>query len=718
MPIDVTMSIPQPEAAPKEGALPSHFPKRNNLAGDEKLVQDVQKHLESALQCYLAQDARKKFVDSGGVMDNADRAWRVALRRDSTSAQYQDSLSDVASSVFHRAIRALTAGENAVFFQGDELPARYEKDLNTDDYSPADGEAQAKLRNLVRDYTWEQDERRDKVKKANMFKNKYGQQLWSIEWDYKKVKRMVKIRDAQGNTKRVEREVVVKECPTLQAHDMARFYSDAYIPELQNQRTTLQFNERGYEYYADLQRGGIIMNLDKVTAAMAHTGEVNENLRDRRESAGETPEVRENAMIGEWFCWARLPIKESKSGKKGKIDRRQEPQWYRIRFAGGSWNTLSGSVCVEIVKNPYAHGELPYFMDYAYHDDKGLYHVAPWNLVESAYWQVVTNLNQAIDNVTLRNRAPYTVDGPVHTRDMTFRANKVIRLGKGTTLEPIVVNRTTEITMEMKRELEDEILKAIGITQTIEGTPLGGRTSASEASNDLDQAMKPLMQKADENGQPFYHWMMRMDAELWDQFAREDLTLRIAHMDNPMQIDQIVQPALIFGPFKVKVTAVTEFENRATRRRELNGFFQAGLYDRAAEVMPIEAKTLLFRQVGNEFGFRRVSELFPPTGDRDSQRRAAQESVDMLFKGAFVPAEQGENHAAHLRQHESYLHEYSFLPERDQEAEGRLQQHIEQHKAFQAEVSQGQAPGLQEGTEGELNANPLEAAAGAQANLG
>jgi len=717
MPIDVSMTIPEPEAAPKEGSLPSHFPPRNNLAGDKDLVNEVRGLLSTQLECFRTQDARVKYVDAGGTMDGADRAWRVATRRDTTNSQNQDSLSDVASSAFYRAIRALTSGENAIFFQGTELPARYEHELNTDDYIPEDGKSEAERRNLMRDYTWERDDRRLKIKKGNLYKNKDGLRIWGMEWGYAKEERFVKVKnETTGKIERVKREVVTKEWPELCAYDVNNVYADAYIPELQNQRAVFFYDEKGYETYAEQQRLGYIKNVDQITASQASSGETDDQLHERRKNAGESPEVRQTGMLREWTCWARLSIKETKRPGRGKIDRKVQPEWYWCTFVGGTERTLQGAVCIRLIKNPYNHKKLPYYADYAYHDNKGFYHVAPWNLVESTYWQVVTNINQAIDNTTLRNRTPYTVDGPIRTRDCTARANQIIKLAKGTTLTPLTVPETTRITMEMKAELESEILKALGITQTIEGVPLGGRTSAAEAGNDLDQAQKPLLQKADENGQGFYQWLMWSDAELWDQFADPALVLAVSHLES----DPTIRPAEIYGPFKVKVTAVTEYENRATRRRELSGIFQSGMYDRMAEIMPTESKSILFRQVGNEFGLKRVPELFPPVGDRDAMRRATAESFDMLRAGEFVAAEQGENHSVHLEKHESFLRESQFLPDGEQNPEWQrmLQGHIEQHQNFVSEISQRQAPAQQEGSNAAIASNAIEAQAGAQANLG
>lgn len=716
MATNTSMAVPDAKAAPKEGKLPSHFTKRNNLAGDKDLCNAVLGYISERFENFKTRDARKKFVDKGGVMDNADRAWRVALNRDTSSAQYQNSLSDVASSVFHRAIRSLTAGENAVFFQGEALPARYEVNLNTDDYTPQDGRALAEKRNLVRDYTWEKDDRRIKIKRGNLYKNKYGQQLWGIEWAFEKEKRKVKVQQPDGTIKRVEREVITKEWPRLCEYDVKDFYADAYINDIQDQRVTIHYFERGYEWLAMNQAQGHFMNVEKVSAADLNDGETDEQLEARRTNAGETPETQATGRLSVWECWARLPIKETGDGK-GKIDRSQIPQWYWCTFSGGTRQNMSGATCLRIIKNPFDHGKLPYFMDYAYHDDKGMYHVAPWNLVESAYWQVVTNYNQAIDNVTLRNRAPYIADGPIRTRDLTFLANKVIKVAKGTTLSPITVQDTTQITMQMADRLEQEIKDALGITQTIEGTPLGGRTSAAEASNDLDQAQKPLMQKADENGQAFYGWLMEMDAELWDQFARPDLSLVVSHQEQTKD----VIPAEMYGPIKVKVTAVTEFENTTTQRREINAFIQGGGYDRAAEIMPVEAKSLWWRQTGERLGFKRVAELFPPVGDRDSLRRASEESWAMLNGAEFIAAEEGENHSAHLGQHESFLHEAEFVPELREQPEiiNNLRAHIEQHKAMQSQqASQRQTENIQGGSNAAVASNELEAAAGAQANLG
>jgi hypothetical protein len=728
--VDTTAVDPQPEAAPKEGTLPSQFGKINNLAKDDELVKQAQAFAFKHISRFEAQDARKKLTDTKGTMDKADRAWRAAQdvtgKKDTASSQDQDTLSQTFSPIFHETIRTLTAGETAIYFQEDDVPAKYRPTIDTTEYSLQEGKMLAEQQNMLEEYTFAHDNRKEKIVDGCLLKNKYGQQVWTMEWhrQVEKKTERVAIRDEEDGEiigyKMATRERVIADWPTLVRKPLRNFYADASIEDLQMQRVVGEEGKIGYEGLAAQQRAGFIVNLEKVTNASLFKEELEDTLERRAQNAGETLEDEETGLYKIWQVWARMPIKEMKRKGRGKWDNREAPEWYWMTFVG----ELGGhAVCVRFIKNPYNHGKLPYFMEHAYFDDKGLYHIAPIDIIESLKDQIDINTNQAIDNVTLRTLSPYTLKGHSYTRDMRFRANKVIKLGQGAELKPIDVPRTTEITMDLRRELKNDFKEALAVTDPIQGEAFGQRTSALEANTAFEQAMKPLMQKADDNANKLFKWMLEMDAELWRQYGDPDTVLSVTHNN---QIEEI-KPAELFGPYKVEVTAPTEFANNLSSRREINAFLQNG-YQPFAAVAGKQGEREFWRfALPKFFGAIGVNRMVPPNGDYDATRIAVDEtgrmlamSADIGTLGVFVPVEQEENHTAHLAVHEPALREYRLLPQDEQLSENAqfLAAHIEAHKNMRTQQeSQGQVPGAAgaEGTDAQLAMDSFEGEMGAQA---
>ena len=713
------------EEIPKEGDLPKRFGTRNNLAkssGD--LIPKVLAWLSTNLEHYKGQEERENFADEGGVMDTADKMARVSLVKDTDSAQHQNTLSNVSSTAFLKGIRAITAGEVEVFLGGKDLPAKYEGIFDaTQQDVMAQSKAVADQQTLLEDYTWEQDGRREKLRKNFYYNNKYGQEVVSSFWKYETRKQIERVKDKRGNFSFKEVTKTIADHPSIERHDLKNFYLDAKIDGIQPQRCVLIEQMVPWETLASQQRDGWITNLDKVTSRGLALQDFNEETQEARQTnAGEDYTPSRTGLYKVWQAWCRIPVKES-SGKKGptgngKWDPRLPAVLYWGTFVG---ETLSGAVCVRLEKNPYFHGRIPIYAMHAYEDDKGFYHMGPADTVISLYWQATTNMNQAIDNVTLRNRAPYITDGPVKTRDLTFKANKLIQIGRGVNFRTVDVPRTTEITIEQATRFEQDIFATLGTDKPILGQPLLGRTSATEAGNVLEQAKVPLLSKADANGGGLLKWELEMDAELWRQYADPQLVLSLTHQEMLREI----KPAELYGPYKVTVTAITQFENTTQRRRELNAFLQNG-YALAQPLMGQQGERAFWRTAWSEFGFNDVDEVFPATGDFDATRVAVNESYNILFEGDIDDAQPNENHVAHLAQHRPAQAEYTILPDGDKnpEWEQNHERHILQHENFLGAAGEAtggaeqQAPAPEGGTAGELNANPLEAALGAEAQLG
>jgi hypothetical protein len=725
---DSPITIPDAKNVPEEGELPSRFGKLNNLAGNDELCEKVRSFLSTQIQRFKGQEQRENFCEDGGVMDVADRMARVALRRDTASAQYQATLSNVASTAFLKGIRAMTAGECSVYFQSDELPAQYGPVWVGADFPAEASAGVCAQRQAEAEYTWMRDDRRSKVRKGTYFLNKYGQQMYSIEWDFREEEVTVRKLTDDNKVKFETKKRVVADNPTLILHDLKNMYFDSQIDSMQDQ---VCIGEEGAVPYNTLlcqQESGWIKNVDKITAAhLAEQDLTPATIDARSTNAGENATQTITGHIRRWNCWAYLPIVETK-GSNGEWVNGALPQLYWCTFAG---DITKSAVCMRLLRNPYHHKKNPYFLQHAYAaDDKGAYHLSPAETVISLYWQAVTNWNQAHDNVTLRNRAPMIADGPILTANLTYKANKLIRVERGVTLKPLDVPRTTEITLEMAKELENDIYSTLGTDKPIMGIPFLGRTSASEATTAYEQARVPLLQKADDNANDLFKWMFELDAMLWDQYADPELVLSLTKADQLMEF----KPSQLVGPFKVEVSAITSYETKMQRRRSFNAFLQAG-YQLASPIMGKVGQVELWRSNWPDMGFKGdVNKLFPTSGDYDAARNAINESHSMLLLGNYEEVQAEENHAAHLAWHEPAQAEYDYLPDADKnpDNERRHMGHIQKHKNY---MSQPQLPaptgqqqtaegageemgaGVTAGLPGEAAGNPMEAMAGAEANL-
>ena len=710
--------IPDGSVAPEVGTLPDYYGEINNLAGDEELAKKVLGWVGTQFEHFSNQEARCNFTDTDGVMDTADKMYRVSLNKDTSSAQYQDSLSDVASTMFFRQTRAVTAGETQVFFGTGELPARYEPMQDTNEYTAEDGKEIAEQQNLLEQYTFDNDDRVPNLKRTILFNNKYGQYMLSVEWNRvveQKTERIpieweVDEEGVQGAPIKFKFETVervTKDLPSLYIHDLKDCYFDAQIGDMNIQRCFIKFDQVGYESLALEQASGQIMNLKNVTNAQLYRNEPGtaETFENRTTNAGESSNPETTGLLKRFHAWCRIPVKETGQGT-GEWDWvKNAAQLYWCTFMG---EINGGAVCTRMIKNPYHHGELPYKLIHALDDDKGAYHMSPASILTPNYWQATTNINQAIDNVTLRNRQPYITDGLILTPDLTFKANKLIKTARGVKLEPITVPDTTKITLLMQEFIERDSDKTTGADKPITGEALGSRTSATEAKNVFDQAAKPLVAKATYTADQIFPWMYRLDAALWRQYGDPKKVITITHNNMIHEI----KPAELWGPLKVKVTAITNFENNTLRRQEINSFLGTS-YPQAAEQMGESGKRVFWREVFTTFGFDRVNEIFPADGDYDARHIAINENHDIIIVGVPDEPRPDENHAAHLAVHEPAMRQYELLPDADSDPERMrmMRNHIQIHKDMQQQ-SESQAQQLTPQPEGGAEAPPQEAGAG------
>ena len=734
--VPAASNIPAPEESPP------YQQELNNLAGDKELADAYRAWAAKQIEHFKTQRQRKAFCDGFGsgstatpsTMDVADRMWRVALRRDENSDQHADTGSDVTSTAYFRAVRTITAGEVMVFFDGKHLPAEFEPELNTDEYEPAAGEMMAAQQNRLEEYTFDEDKRSQKLKELFTRVNKYGNYMvgveWAEEWEERDGVRTPVEFDPDGKPTKFEWRTVRRKkrgWPTLKMYDPKDCFFDAQIDgpdginDMDLQRCfAIRLTQVPWEQLQSEHTNGQIKNLDKIRPTHFYTGaEHDEVQKDRNANAGHDATPEANGMFEVWHVWGMVPVKEYKGTRRGK------GRWNADEVPARYWATYVGdiasgtAVCVRLIKNPYTHGKVPYKFIHSHRDDNGAYHMGFPTMLPSLYWQATTNINQGFDNVSLIVKSPWLLDGPMMTRPGKWRANKIIRIGRGTVFkQPDVRDATGTITATADR-IERDIERTTGADKPILGEALGSRTSATEAKQVLDQSLVPLDDKAGYVADQLFPWMLELDCEDWRQFGDPDDVLRVTHSNSIVDI----YPTRLWGPIRTKVTAVNRFRNSVQRRQEINSFLQNG-YAGAAPEMDKPGRRNFWRWVFDEFGIERPEMYFPMSGSVDAEQRAVDAGYKILRLGQWQEPKPDEDHRTWISVLTKMLEEYRYLPEADQANIQMLQEHMAIRKNFEAAMDQsrqamaaGQGAAPQQGLPGEIGANPLEAAEGAVANL-
>ena len=724
--------------APDVGTLPARYGDIVNLAasmgnaGIADVCEKFRKFASDNIRRFSTQKAREQQMKDGGEMDISDRMYTVSHKRDTTSAQYIATKSNVTSPMFRIQVRTNTSGMKAMLFDEDRLPAEYQPEVNTTEYQMEVGERIALHQNALQQFTFDEDKRHATIMDAIETVNKDANIIMYMEWAYQTAEVTESRPDERagqnenGTWKKYKRTTTrrpVKDWSSCRRLPLENCYFDAQIPVLANNRLFAFIENFGYEDLLQWQEDGYIANVDQVQAQHQYQGEQasqesNAPLEDRMRNAGEDAATEATGEIEVWTVWGLAPIAERNTPRTEQIrasfdGSKNRPVLYYAQFAGDIHK--GGAVCLKLCKKPHWNVGIPATFIHSHRDNKGAFHRGDAYMIKSLYHEAVTNINQAVDNKTKRNAAPLVAIGPVFTRDLTYDQNKLIQIDRATTLDTMDLPDTTQITMEMERLIDEKANKLTGADKPLQGAALGSRTSARESQNVFDMATLPLEERTDYFINQLLPWMYELDAAFWRQYGDPKVKLAITHNDQIVNVN----PSELFGPIRTKVTAVARFKRDRTQRQQKHNFLSHVLPLFLDTMSPGEKK-ILGREVFRDFGFEKANEIFPPHSDFDAESRAEAAIGAMLLGGEWVEPQEQENHAAYIPRMEAAATQYKLLPvDRFNEANYRmLLQHIEARREIQSRQSQQIQQSIQEGAEpqpDEITANPMAAQEGALA---
>lgn len=742
----VTVPTDAPEIKPEKK--PVWRPEIQNYAENEDTVKKVLAWVKGYKSTFEGQSAREEFEDE---MDVADELSRAAANRTQLTSDESDNTEDtrskVKSATLYADLRSITANETSIMLGNEEeIPAKFEPATISNDEQAEDLQKKADRSNALLAYTVNMSRQRPRFGEQLWKLNKYGNQVVEIKWNRRKTNTIervpvVKVDPITGKEKITswkfqKKEIISVDWPETITHDMKDVWFDAMIDGIQDQSCVIIRRQMQLSDIWNLQKSGEFLNAEKISKDQLYGGEGDSEVKgDRQDNAGEQDDSDSpTSLFDVYRGWIRVPIND----EEGEWDEKKELcHWYEFYFVG---DLSTKPICIRLSPNYYfpdagtpVYGEIPLLLWHCIKDDKGAFHVSYSQLVKSLLAQEMTSTDQAVDNTTLRNQAPWIMEkGAITLRDMTFTAggNKVFIKNRAAPDPKIIeVPDTTRFTMNMLGLINDNRQRVLGTNKAFTGEEMTPRVSASGFIGTTEQALKPALEDAKYKAEQYWPWFMYWVRKMWNQFGDPDRIINITYEG----VQQFFSVSDTYGDMNIKLTCIKRFQDNILRRKEDDQIM--------AQIVPVMAQTgvsdasglkVLFSQYLKNRGVQNVEQIIKTGVDYDARHVARSENVAVLWNGIYDMPKPEENHKAHLDEHKPYFGTVSLLPEGDAPAERNLNMmrlHIKMHedmeKQKQLPAMTGAVPGQQEAPQespptlpGELAGDIMGGEMGETANLG
>jgi hypothetical protein len=688
-----------------------------NLAKKEKLVQKAVSHIHSRYKSFTGRSAWDKLKDDNAL---ADRMLRVSQTKGSEhSSQQANTLSNVTSTGYLRRVEVVSAGEQALFFDGDDLPAKYVPrpagEMGNNDVS----RSQTDNANLLEQYTFLADERQQKIEDLIYWHNGYGNYVAEMGWETKtetvKVRRPIEFEERPSEDGEdmiqvpiafefAEETRVVKDCPSLRVWPADRVIADTTLPDLACQQVVVVEDEATYSELRALADAGEYENVDKLTTQMMSRSqrESDETREERQEQADESSDVYDaNGTFPIYHIWARLPVEEPDeqivSGRRDATlwdAKKNVPNLFHMVVAG-DLPSNANTACLLFERNRLPIDEIPLRHIHSHRDNKGLLHDGYTQRSGCLYETECTLWNMGIDNIHLGIKRPFIAEfGQLISTDLNFDdGNKIIYVkpySSSTALKQLDISDMTGTIGPFMARVEEQWDLVFNTQDNVRGEALGARATATEAQGVLTQAMKPALMKARYFGNQLFPWMLRWDAKLWEYFGDPETELQVTHKG----LTRTVKPAEVgAGDFDVRVTAIDQFESDVMSRAEEDQFIQT-IWPIFAPLAGKPGQLTYLQRILKRRKYD-ISGLFQNNVDGDARIVAESESLAILQNGVEDYPNPDENHAVHLEVHEAEHRKAKLLPPDVQDPQFLKMHamHIEMTKQMQqaADMQQAQA---------------------------
>ncbi len=684
----------------------------------------VQYLLERAGKYYKRYDQQIQewWDEVGSKADLIYRCYRSDSER--KDAQTDETEANTGSSLGFVAVRVLASQICAVAL-GREDPLRYVPVISEDaGYKAEDGDLMARQYGLLDRYARKQEGFEEAFIDAVWKLVKYENLPLAFRMKRERAKRIFRLptMDDEGKItgfKLEERDVMVANYPTWSVIPPENFLADRHGDDLSKKPCVIV---KDFCTRADLLEGkrkGEYQNIDLINESYLYTGSQKRSTatEDRKENAAQTHEQldEETGIYQLNHVWMRLPV-----NSRGKIDKNAEPRWHWAQVVGDM--EQSKPVVISIIKNPDPDDQLPYLMWHHLPDDSDmLHHMGIMQAVEADIDEAVTTKNQAIDQKSLMVRRPLkVVEGECYDDDLTFSQDKIFHVDNKDSVTDFQMQNVFPDTIQCLDRIESDLRRASGADKPITGDAMGGRTSATEAQNIFEQALKPQAVLMKYTLHQFFNFIGRKRYRYWQRFADPSQVVEISGAEQRFEI----RPRDLWGEFDTEIEIVTEFEESAAMIQGMQYVLtQIGANPEAAKVL--DFRPLLKDMLEKMHVTRNAAKYMKPLVEADAERVAEMETRIMMDaeRPEYVEVQEVENRAAHLKIHRAKLHQYQALPQKDRPRQLEyLELHVaETERLYQEEQNATGGMGAPPeapptpGTNGELAGDAIAARAGAEA---
>jgi hypothetical protein len=330
----------------------------------------------------------------------------------------------------------------------------------------------------------------------------------------------VKMMPRQNNMGQIiMRPEVTRIGTTFDPLSVRRCWMNYRIPAHQMEFQPCPFYFEEMPYFATLQNTynpdtnpfGFV-NLDKLTGnrtylySSAETQSVRKAMEDRLNQIGETIGRKditgsglaqvlrtEYSVDALWTMYPMLPLDPDNGAWEKYPDGRPVPMVRYIVQTYGS-NLATNQVLLRLQRNFYPRDGLPIYGSAHMPDlDSGMYAPCLGELLFNHYKEIVTCTNQFIANKDWINDPPawVTTSSPSQDEDLTRKGAK-LKVNGGNDFGWRQPYDATTSTVSMRNILREEVQTTSKAVDAILGKAMGGRTSATEASNAYQASMSGI----------------------------------------------------------------------------------------------------------------------------------------------------------------------------------------------------------------------------------
>jgi hypothetical protein len=275
-------------------------------------------------------------------------------------------------------------------------------------------------------------------------------------------------------------------------------------------------------------------------------------------------------------------------------------------------DTTKSERAIRCQDNPFWSGERPYLACPYIPVDDEFYGLGIIEIVLQKWHELNTTIRQLADNKTLQLRMPMIEDATANVqRGSSLIANPRIKADDINGIKPLPLTDFSNNGWKMVQSIKDDMRRASGALESIQGVPMNSSTSATEFQGVTQQAGVRIKNRIRYIDEKLFKPFLNRCYEYNMQFAEAERVVRVLGKKGTKLIR--VRPEDIWGNFDIITQGPTEIENNAMMANKLTNFIAI-----AAKIPGVDLPSLV-KKVWIKMGFpeSEADEIVPTPGLKD-----------------------------------------------------------------------------------------------------